>query len=136
MFTRYLMAHSMLERIDAVSTHHCKMHAEVYGLPHHLQSVDLIRQWYDELFAEDKVLAEAVQQGYISIRRDTADAQFTPGPINYLESRVVHQQQLIRRFLLSGLPQEMATPIGSTYSSAFQKSETFDAFVRRPTASF
>lgn len=124
-----------VERIDAISTHHCRMHAEVYGLPRHLESVDLIRKWYDELFAEDKMLAESVQQGYVSIRRDAADVhQFTPGPINYLESRVVHQQQLIRRFLLSGLPQEMATPIGSTYSDAFQKSDTFNTFMRRPVA--
>lgn len=123
-----------VERIDAISTHRCRMHAEVYGLPQHLKSIDTIRGWYDELFAEDKVLAESVQQGYISIRRDSADTDFTPGPINYLESRVVHQQQLIRQFLLSGLPQEMATPIGSTYSDAFQQSKTFDAFTRRPAA--
>lgn len=124
-----------VERIDAISTHSCRMHGEVYGLPHHLKSVDTIKQWYDELFAEDKVLAEAVQKGYVSIRRESASASFTPGPINYLESRVIHQQQLIRRFLLSGLPQEMATPIGSTYSDIFQRSKAFGQFVRRPSLS-
>ncbi len=127
-----------VERIDAISTDSCRMHGEVYGLPHHHKSVGAIKQWYEELFAEDKTLVEAVQKGYVSIRRDAANAGFTPGPINYLESRVVHQQQLIRKFLLSGLPQEMATPIGSTYSDAFQQSKAFkafDKFNRRPTLS-
>ena len=120
-----------VERIDAISAHSCRMHAEVYGLPHHIAAVDKIKTWYDELFAEDKALVEAVQKGYLSIRQDTTFETSTPGPINYLESRVVHQQQIIRRFLLSGLPREMATPIGSTYSDSFQRSKAFDRFARR-----
>ena len=120
-----------VERIDAISTDRCQMHSEVYGLPHHLDAVDKIKAWYEELFSEDKALVEAVQRGYTSIRRETTSDTFVSGPINYLESRVVHQQQILRRFLLAGLPKEMATPIGSTYSDSFQRSKTFNKFVRR-----
>ncbi len=120
-----------VERIDPISVNSCRMHTEVYGLPHHLKSIDKIRQWYEELFREDKEIVEAVQKGYTSIRKDSADIDFSPGPINYLESRVIHQQQLIRRFLLSGLPRELAIPIdSSTYSDAIRDS-LFESFKRR-----
>ena len=124
-----------IERIDPISAHTCRVYAEIYGLPHHLDAVDQLKQWYDELFEEDRTLAEAVQRGYNSIRQEHGYNSYTPGPINALESRIVHQQQLIRRFLLAGMPQDIATPIGSRYSDSFEQSAAFRSFKLRPTFS-
>ena len=120
-----------VERIDPISVHMCRVHTEVYGLPHHLDSVDKLKSWYDELFEEDRKLAESVQQGYVSIRQEHGYNSYTPGPINSLESRIIHQQQLIRRHLLTGMPQEIATPIGSRYSKSFEQSAAFRSVNQR-----
>ena len=120
-----------VERIDPVSAHTCRVYTEVYGLPHHLDDVDKLKNWYDELFEEDRVLTESVQQGYISIHQEHGYNSYTPGPINSLESRIVHQQQLIRRHLLAGIHQEIATPIGSGYSDSFERSAAFYSMNRR-----
>ena len=116
-----------VERIDPISVHTCRVHTEVYGLPRHLGSVDELKRWYDELFEEDRQLTEAVQRGYMSIRQEHGYNSYTPGPINSLEGRIVHQQQLIRRHLLTGMPTDMATPIGSGYSDSFERSRVFQS---------
>lgn len=121
-----------VERIDPISVNTCQVHSEVYGLPHHLANVNKIKDWYDTLFEEDRLLAEGVQKGYVSLQGKSGEAKHTPGPINSLEARIVHQQQLIRRFLLSGLPRDLAAPIGSDYSEKFRQSGTFKAVMQRP----
>ena len=120
-----------IERIDAISHDKCRVHSEVYGRESHLDHVDELKDWYDELFEEDRILAEGVQQGYISIQGESGEPHYAPGPINQLEARIVHQQQLIRRFLLTGLSKEIASPIGSSYSDRFRNSETFRAVISR-----
>jgi phenylpropionate dioxygenase-like ring-hydroxylating dioxygenase large terminal subunit len=120
-----------IERIDPISSGACRVHSEVYGLPHHLDRIHELQQWYDELFEEDKAIAEGVQEGYVSIQGKGGASKSMLGPINQLESRVIHQQQLIRRFLLSGCSKELASPIGSDYSEKFRRSDAFDAVMRR-----
>ena len=114
-----------VERIDPVTAHTCRVYTEVYGLPHHLDTADKLKTWYDELFEEDRAITEAVQQGYVSIRQEHGYNKYTPGPINSLEGRIVHQQQLVRRYLLTGMAQDMVTPIGSSYSNSFEQSAAF-----------
>lgn len=120
-----------IERIDPVSTDQCRIHSEVYGRDSHRNNVNELIDWYDALFEEDRILAEGVQQGYRSIQGESKNDQYAPGPINQLEARIIHQQQLIRRFLLSSLERELISPVGSDYSNYFKESVTFDAMKSR-----
>jgi phenylpropionate dioxygenase-like ring-hydroxylating dioxygenase large terminal subunit len=124
-----------VERIDPTSSTTCRVHSEVYGLPHHLDNLHQLRQWYDELFEEDRAIAEGVQKGYLSIQGSIQGksglSKAMLGPINQLEARVIHQQQLIRRFLLSGCSKELTSPIGSNYSEIFRRSDAFSALMQR-----
>jgi len=120
-----------IERIDSISHNTCRVHSEVYGRETHVKDAIALERWYDDLFEEDRILAEGVQQGYASIQGGNEEFQHTPGPINQLEARIVHQQQLIRRFLLTGLSTEVASPIGSRYSDSFKSSKTFQALISR-----
>ena len=97
-----------IERIDSISHNRCRVHSEVYGRAIHFEQVDELESWYDELFEEDRVLAEGVQKGYNSIQGESGEVRYALGPINQLEARIIHQQQLIRRFLLTGSTQESA----------------------------
>ena len=84
-----------LERIDPLTTNTCRVHTEAYGIPGYSPPTDDLEPWYEALLEEDLVLTEGVQKGY-------ASGAYIPGPINGLETRVIHQQQLIRRFLMAG----------------------------------
>jgi phenylpropionate dioxygenase-like ring-hydroxylating dioxygenase large terminal subunit len=88
-----------IERIDPISVNTCRVRTEIYGIPGYSPSADDLNPWYTKLFREDQVLTEGVQRGYES-------GSYTPGPINYLESRMIQQQQLIRRFLMLSLSQK------------------------------
>lgn len=117
--------HLFIERIEPVSVDTCQVHTEVYGIPGHddADSLAALETWYDELFDEDLTLTEGVQKGY-------ASGAFSPGPINELEARIVHQQQLIRRFLLQGLKSQ--TPMaGGSHSAVLENAAGFEFLVRK-----
>lgn len=86
----------LIERIDPVSDKTCRIHTEVFALPESNLSANDIQGWYEEVFDEDQMLVEGVQRGYES-------GIYNSGPINRLEARMIHQQQLIRRFVVKGL---------------------------------
>ncbi|MEM9165071.1 MAG: RHO alpha subunit C-terminal catalytic domain-containing protein, partial [Cyanobacteria bacterium P01_F01_bin.4] len=87
-------------------------------------SLAALEAWYDELFDEDLTLTEGVQRGY-------ASGAFSPGPINELEVRIVHQQQLIRRFLLQGLKSQIPPIAGGSHSAALENAAGFEFLVRK-----
>jgi phenylpropionate dioxygenase-like ring-hydroxylating dioxygenase large terminal subunit len=86
----------LIERIDPISNSTCKVHTEVFALPESNLMAEDIQDWYEEVFHEDRLLVEGVQQGYES-------GIYNSGPINRLEARMIHQQRLIRRFVVKGL---------------------------------
>lgn len=75
-------------RIDPISPTSCQVNLEVYGIPGCSPPLEQLRAEFDAFMAEDVVLVESVQRGYVS-------GAYRPGPVNQLEARIVHQQQLI-----------------------------------------
>lgn len=118
----------LVERIDPVTVNTCQVHVEIYGIPGHVPPLDELLKWYEQLFNEDLKITESVQKGYQT-------GSFAAGPINLYEARVIHQQQLIRRFLLGGLASMMKQPVRSTYSDFFERSSMYEHLgnnTRRP----
>ncbi len=70
-------------RIDPLTPEACRVTLEVYGLPG-----GEFAQGFEALIDEDMAFVETVQRGY-------GNGQHRPGPVNQLEARVIHQQQLI-----------------------------------------
>ncbi|NEQ50670.1 MAG: aromatic ring-hydroxylating dioxygenase subunit alpha [Leptolyngbya sp. SIO3F4] len=78
--------------IEPLTTSTCALRSEVYGIPDISPSLETLKADFDAFTSEDIVLTESVQQGY-------ASGNYTPGPVNQLEARIVHQQKLILDFL-------------------------------------
>lgn len=81
-----------LERIDPLTVNTCRVRTEIYSIPDFSPSTAKLAEWYDLLLSEDIALVEGVQRGY-------ASGIYTAGIANGLESRVLHQQALFRRFM-------------------------------------
>ncbi|MEO1593376.1 MAG: SRPBCC family protein, partial [Cyanobacteria bacterium J06632_22] len=79
-------------RIDPVTAQTCHLTLEIYGIPDLSPPLDTLEADFKAFMAEDIALTESVQQGY-------ASGTYQPGPVNQLEHRIVHQQQLIAQAL-------------------------------------
>jgi phenylpropionate dioxygenase-like ring-hydroxylating dioxygenase large terminal subunit len=75
-------------RIDPLAVDHCQVTLEVYGDPEFTPSPAALQAEFEAFMQEDMELTESVQKGY-------ASGAYRPGPVNGLESRIVHQQRLI-----------------------------------------
>ncbi len=79
-------------RIDPLTTQTCHLTLEIYGVPELSPPLPTLEADFNGFMAEDIALTESVQQGYVS-------GTYQPGPVNQLEHRIVHQQQLIAQAL-------------------------------------
>ena len=79
-------------RIDPLTPQTCHLTLEIYGVPSLSPSLETLKSDFEGFMAEDIALTESVQQGY-------ASGVYQPGPVNQLEHRIVHQQQLIAQAL-------------------------------------
>jgi len=79
-------------RIDPVTVQTCHLTLEIYGIPALSPPIKTLAADFKAFMAEDIALTESVQQGY-------ASGTYQPGPVNQLEHRIVHQQQLIAQAL-------------------------------------
>ena len=79
-------------RIDPITAQTCHLTLEIYGIPSISPPVSTLKTDFEAFMAEDIALTESVQQGY-------ASGTYQPGPVNQLEHRIVHQQQLIAQAL-------------------------------------
>ncbi len=79
-------------RIDPLSVNRSQVVLEIYGIPGISPSTATLVQEFENFMQEDIALTEGVQRGY-------ASGTYRPGPVNNLEARIVHQQQLICQFL-------------------------------------
>ena len=82
-------------RIDSLTVNTCQVNLEIYGIPGFSPSETVLEKEFEAFMREDMEITEGVQQGYES-------GAYTPGVANGLEARIIHQQQLIHRFLWSG----------------------------------
>jgi len=76
-----MVAPSLAQNTDIIIT---------LGVEEYMQDVfheELLAE-FEAFMQEDMVLTESVQQGY-------ASGAYTPGPVNGLETRIIHQQKLI-----------------------------------------
>ena len=78
--------------IEPLTVEACEVRLEVYGIPGICLSPEILKAEFDAFMTEDVSLTESAQQGY-------ASGQYVPGPVNALEARIVHQQQLILDYL-------------------------------------
>ncbi|MBT9313533.1 aromatic ring-hydroxylating oxygenase subunit alpha [Leptothoe kymatousa] len=78
--------------IAPLTSNTCELRSEVYGIPELSPSIATLKADFDAFTSEDIILTENVQKGY-------ASGAYTPGPVNQLEARIVHQQQLILDFI-------------------------------------
>ncbi|NET09139.1 MAG: aromatic ring-hydroxylating dioxygenase subunit alpha, partial [Symploca sp. SIO2B6] len=75
-------------QITPLTVNTCNVHLEVYGVPDLSPPINELQAEFEAFMAEDIALTESVQKGYGS-------GYYQPGPANRLESRIIHQQQLI-----------------------------------------
>nr|WP_240966392.1 aromatic ring-hydroxylating dioxygenase subunit alpha [Nodosilinea sp. P-1105] len=75
-------------QIQPLTVDTCQVCLEVYGTPEFSPPAEALLAEFEAFMAEDMALTESVQRGY-------ASGAYTPGPVNGLETRIVHQQQLI-----------------------------------------
>lgn len=80
-------------RIDPITVETCQVNVEIYGIPGMDTASELIEE-FEAFMHEDMTVTEMVQRGY-------ASGAYTPGVANQLEDRILHQQRLIRQFLLA-----------------------------------
>ncbi|MCU0534648.1 MAG: aromatic ring-hydroxylating dioxygenase subunit alpha [Hydrococcus sp. Prado102] len=80
-------------RIDPITVDTCQVNLEVYGIPGITEEPAELEAGFDATTCEDIAITEGVQRGY-------ASGAYTPGIAHRLESRILHHQRLIRRFLL------------------------------------
>lgn len=66
----------------------CEITLDIYGIPALSPTPEELLHEFETFMAEDMALTESVQQGY-------ASGAYTPGPVNGLETRIIHQQKLI-----------------------------------------
>ena len=83
-------------RIDPLTVDTCQVNFEIYGIPGISPEAADLEQGFNATAQEDIAITQGVQTGY-------ASGVYTPGIANGLEERILHQQRLIRRFLLAGL---------------------------------
>ncbi len=74
--------------IEPLAAESCRVSLEIYGNPEYCPPTETLQADFEAFMQEDMVLTESVQQGY-------ASGTYTPGPVNGLETRIIHQQQLI-----------------------------------------
>lgn len=105
-------------RIDPVTVDTSSIHLEIYGVPE-LISTDVLQE-FEAFMAEDIAITEGVQKGY-------ASGVYRSGPVNQLEDRIAHQQQLIWQFLQAGLQRDRTQHphLAAMISNAFMNSPTF-----------
>lgn len=89
-------------RIDPLTVETCLLHSEIYGIPALCPPIDQVAQEFDAFTQEDIAITEAVQRGYTS-------GVYRPGPVNQLEDRIAHQQQIIWQFLQAGLERDRSS---------------------------
>ena len=77
-------------RIDPLTVDRCQVMLEIHGDPEFTASPEALLVEFEAFMQEDMALTESVQKGYNSGR-------YRPGPVNGLETRIMHQQQLIYR---------------------------------------
>ncbi|MEM8613512.1 MAG: aromatic ring-hydroxylating dioxygenase subunit alpha [Cyanobacteria bacterium P01_H01_bin.105] len=81
--------------IEPLTADTCELRSEIYGVPSLSPPLATLKADFDAFSEEDIALTESVQKGY-------ASGAYQPGPVNQLEARIVHQQQLILNFLQLG----------------------------------
>lgn len=74
--------------IEPLTVESCRVSLDIYGDPELCPPTEALLADFEAFMQEDMVLTESVQQGY-------ASGGYTPGPVNGLETRIIHQQQLI-----------------------------------------
>lgn len=79
-------------RIDPVTVDTCAIHLGIYGIPALSPPVDQLLDEFEAFMAEDIAITEQVQRGY-------ASGVYQPGPVHPLEARILHQQEIIDKFL-------------------------------------
>lgn len=75
-------------RIDPLTVETCQITLEIYGDPEFSPPSSVLLADFEAFMQEDMVITESVQKGY-------ASGTYSPGPVNGLETRIIHQQQLI-----------------------------------------
>jgi phenylpropionate dioxygenase-like ring-hydroxylating dioxygenase large terminal subunit len=83
-------------RLDPLTVETCVVYLEIYGIPGLSPDSEGLLQEFEAFMFEDIKITEGVQRGY-------ASGIYHHGPINHLEDRIAHHQQLIREFLMTGL---------------------------------
>ncbi|WP_206602811.1 aromatic ring-hydroxylating oxygenase subunit alpha [Leptolyngbya ohadii] len=89
-------------RIDPLTVDTCLLNSEIYGIPALCRSIDQVTQEFDAFTQEDIAITEGVQRGY-------ASGVYRSGPVNQLEDRIAHQQQMIWQFLQAGLERDRSS---------------------------
>ncbi len=95
------LPHGMLAwlRIDPLTIDTCQVNLKIYGIPGITPNPAELAESFEVTIQEDIAITESVQRGY-------ATDVYTPGIAHNLEARIIHQQKLIRSFLLAGLEQK------------------------------
>lgn len=83
-------------RIDPLTVESCHVVLEIYGIPGFSPSEAQLLNEFEAFMIEDMQITAGVQKGY-------ASGAYRSGPVNSLEIRISHHQQLLRQFLLPGL---------------------------------
>jgi len=80
-------------RIDPLVVDQCQVTLDVYGDPAFTPSPEVLQAEFEAFMQEDMELTESVQKGYTS-------GAYRPGPVNGLETRIIHQQKLIHQAIV------------------------------------
>lgn len=80
-------------RIDPLTVDTCQINLEIYGIPEFSPPKNILLEEFETFMKEDMEITELVQKGY-------ATGAYSSGIANQLENRILHQQDLIREFLL------------------------------------
>ncbi|MBW4445215.1 MAG: aromatic ring-hydroxylating dioxygenase subunit alpha [Plectolyngbya sp. WJT66-NPBG17] len=83
-------------RIDPLTVESCCVTLEIYGIPDFSPTEAQLLDEFEAFMVEDMQITTGVQKGYSS-------GAYRSGPVNSLEVRISHHQQLLRQFLLPGL---------------------------------
>lgn len=75
-------------QIHPLTVDQCRVSLEIYGDPDFCPPADQLTADFEAFMQEDMALTESVQVGY-------ASGAYQPGPVNALEARIIHQQNLI-----------------------------------------
>ena len=81
-------------QIEPDGAQHCRVNLEVYAIPGISPDTEILAKDFENFMKEDMDLTEGVQRGY-------ASGAYRSGIANQLEDRIIHQQKLIRQFLLT-----------------------------------